>query len=98
LAAVEADGADSDPAALDADIAGLDVAFADPRLRSALRAFGAEVVGLEFHVKVYHKCGVVVETKIFRKTIRSYVKLICFEFLIVLDSICALPSYVWCLC
>jgi hypothetical protein len=63
--AVEVDGPYSHPAALDADVAGLDVAFADPGLRSALRAFGAEVVGLEFHVKVYHKCGVVVETKIF---------------------------------
>ena len=65
MAAVEADGPYPHPSGLDADIAGLDVAFADPGLRLALRAFGAEVVGLEFHVSVYHKCGVVLETKIF---------------------------------
>jgi len=65
LATVEADSPYSHPAPLDADVAGLDVAFADPGLRFGLRAFGAEVVGLEFHVKVYHKCGVVLETKIF---------------------------------
>ena len=46
FSAVKADGAYSDPPALDADVAGLDVPFADPGLRSALGAFGAEVVGL----------------------------------------------------
>ena len=67
LAAVDADGPYSDPAPPDADIAGLDVPFpfAEPGLRLALGGVGAEVVGLEFHVKVYHKCGVVVEAKIF---------------------------------
>lgn len=65
LAAIEADGPYPHPAALDADIAGLDVAFADPGLRFGFRTFGAQVVGLEFHVNVYHKCGVVLETKIF---------------------------------
>ena len=49
FAAVEAERADADPAALDADVAGLDVALADPGLRSALWPPGAEVVRLEFH-------------------------------------------------
>lgn len=65
LSAVQADGPYPHPSALDADIAGLNVAFADPGLGSDPGGFGTEVVGLEFHVKVYHKCGVVVETKIF---------------------------------
>jgi len=46
---VEADGAYSHPAALNADVAGLDVPFADPGLRLARGGVGAEVVGLEFH-------------------------------------------------
>jgi len=48
---VEADGAYSHPTALDAHVAGLDVPFADPGLRLALGAFGAEVVGLESHLR-----------------------------------------------
>ena len=51
LAAVEADGAYSHPAALDADVAGLDIPFGDPRLGAALGAFGAEVVGLKLHLR-----------------------------------------------
>ena len=51
LAAVEADGPYSHPAALDADVAGLDVPFADPGLGAALGAFGAEVVGLKLHLR-----------------------------------------------
>ena len=47
---MEADGPYSHPAALDADVAGLDVPFADPGLRLALGGAGAEVVGLEFHL------------------------------------------------
>ena len=50
LAAVEADGPYSHPAALDADVAGLDVPFAYAGLGSALEAFGAEVMGLESHL------------------------------------------------
>ena len=46
---MEADGPYSDPAALDADVAGLDVPFADPGLRLALGGVGAEVMRLEFH-------------------------------------------------
>jgi hypothetical protein len=52
---MEADGPYSHPPALDADVASLDVPFADPGLRLALGGVGAEVMGLEFHVKVYHK-------------------------------------------
>ena len=51
LAAVEADGPYPHPAALDADVAGLDVSFADPRFGAALGALGAEVVGLESHLR-----------------------------------------------
>ena len=51
LAAVEADGSHSHPAALDANVAGLDVPFADPGLGLALGAFGAEVVGLKLHLR-----------------------------------------------
>jgi hypothetical protein len=47
---VKADGPYSHPAALDADVAGLDIPFADPGLRLAFRAFRAEVVGLESHL------------------------------------------------
>jgi hypothetical protein len=50
LAAVEADGPYSHPAALDANVAGLDVTFADPWLGPALEAFGAEIMGLESHL------------------------------------------------
>jgi len=46
---VEADGPYSHPAALYADVAGLDVPFPNPGLRGAPGTFGAEVVGLEFH-------------------------------------------------
>ena len=48
---MEADGPYSHPAALDADVAGLDIPFADPGLRLAFRAFGAEAVGLESHLR-----------------------------------------------
>ena len=48
---MEADGSYSHPAALDADVAGLDIPFADPGLGLALEAFGAEVVGLESHLR-----------------------------------------------
>jgi hypothetical protein len=51
LAAVEADGPYSHPAALDADVAGLDIPFGNPGLGLALGAFGAEVVGLESHLR-----------------------------------------------
>jgi hypothetical protein len=51
LAAVEADGPYSHPAALDANVAGLNVPFADPGVGLALEAFGAEVVGLESHLR-----------------------------------------------
>ena len=98
LAAVEADGPYSHPAALDADVAGLDVPFSDPGLRLALGGVGAEVVGLESHLRSTINAASFWKQRFFRKTIRSYVKLICFEFLIVLDSICALPSSVWCSC
>ena len=47
---MEADGAYSHPAALDADVAGRNVPFANPGLGSALEAFGAEVMGLESHL------------------------------------------------
>lgn len=47
---MEADGPYSHPAALDADVAGLDVPFADPGLGLALGGVGAEVVGLESHL------------------------------------------------
>jgi len=50
LAAVEANGPYSHPAPLEANVAGLDIPFADPGLRLALGAFGAEVVGLESHL------------------------------------------------
>ena len=46
FAAVEAERADADPAAVDADVAGFDVSLADPGLCSALRPPGAEVVRL----------------------------------------------------
>jgi len=46
FAAVQAERADADPPAPDADVAGLDVALADPGLRSALWPPGAEVVRL----------------------------------------------------
>jgi hypothetical protein len=46
---VEADGPYSHPAALDANVAGLDVPFTDPGLGPAFGAFGAEVVRLESH-------------------------------------------------
>jgi hypothetical protein len=49
LATVEADGADAQPAALDTDVAGFDVALAYPGLGSAFRGVGAEVVWLESH-------------------------------------------------
>ena len=49
---MEADGPYSHPAALDTDVAGLDVAPGDPRLRLAPGAFRAEVVGLEFHSRL----------------------------------------------
>ena len=48
---MKADGPYSHPAALDADVAGLDVPFADPGLRLALGGFGAEVVWLESHLR-----------------------------------------------
>ena len=48
---MEAHGPYSHPAPLDADIAGLDVPFADPGLRLALGGIGAEVVGLKFHLR-----------------------------------------------
>ena len=51
LAAIEANRPYSDPSSPNADIAGLDVPFANPGLRSAFGAFGAEVVGLEFHLR-----------------------------------------------
>jgi hypothetical protein len=51
LAAVEANGPYSHPPSLNADVAGLDVPFADPGLRFTLGAFGAEVVGLKFHLR-----------------------------------------------
>jgi len=51
LAAVEADGPYSHPPALDANVAGLDVPFADPGLGAAPGAFGAEVVGLKLHLR-----------------------------------------------
>ena len=51
LAAVEADGPYSHPSALEADVAGLNVAFADSGLGLALGAFGAEVVGLKLHLR-----------------------------------------------
>ena len=65
LAAVKADGAYPHPPALDAHVAGLDVPLAGPGPGSTLGGFRAEVVRLEFHVKVYHKCGVGLETKSF---------------------------------
>ena len=46
---MEADGPYSHPPALDADVAGLDVPFAEPGLRLALGGVGAEVVGLKLH-------------------------------------------------
>lgn len=49
FSAVKADGPYSHPPSLNADVAGLDVPFADPGLRLAFGAFGAEVVGLELH-------------------------------------------------
>ena len=51
LAAVEADGPYSHPSTLDANVAGLDVPFADPGLGAAPGAFGAEVVGLQLHLR-----------------------------------------------
>jgi len=48
---VEADGPYSHPAALDTDVAGLDVAFGDPGLRLAPGGGGAEVMGLELHLR-----------------------------------------------
>jgi hypothetical protein len=62
LAAIKADGPYSHPAPLDADVAGLDVPFADPGLRSALwdRSSGAVV-----SFKVYHKCAGILEAMIF---------------------------------
>jgi hypothetical protein len=50
LATVEADGPHSHPAALEPDVAGLDVTFADPGFGTGFGAFGAEVVGLESHL------------------------------------------------
>ena len=47
---MEADGPYSHPAALEPDVAGLDIPFADPGLGPALEAFGAEVVGLQSHL------------------------------------------------
>jgi hypothetical protein len=54
-------------------------------------------VGLKLHSRSTINAASFWKQRFFRKTIRSYLKLICFEFLIVLDSICALPSSVWCL-
>jgi hypothetical protein len=51
LAAVEADGAYSHPAAFDADVARLDVALSNPGFRAAFRSFRAEVVRLKFHLR-----------------------------------------------
>ena len=50
LATVEAERPDADPPPPDADVAGLDVALADPGPCLALRAFGAKVVWLQFHL------------------------------------------------
>ena len=47
--AVEADGADADPPPPDPDVAGFDVALADPGRPSGLPTFGAEVVRVELH-------------------------------------------------
>ena len=47
---MEADGPYSHPAALEANVAGLNVPFADAGLGAALGALGAEVVGLESHL------------------------------------------------
>jgi hypothetical protein len=75
LAAVEADGPYSHPPALDADVAGLDVPFADSGLRLALGGVGAEVVGLKSHLRstingvgLWHRC-------FFRKTNGVHLKL-----------------------
>jgi hypothetical protein len=48
---VEADGPYSHPAELDADVAGLNIPFGNPWLRVALGGVGAEVVGLESHLR-----------------------------------------------
>jgi len=54
---METDGPYSHPAALDADVAGLDIPFADPGVGPALEAFGAEVVGLESHLRSIIEMG-----------------------------------------
>jgi len=51
LAAVKADGPYSHPSAVDANVAGLDIPFSDPGLGAAPGAFGAEVVGLQLHLR-----------------------------------------------
>ena len=69
LAAVETDGPYSHPVALDADVAGLDVPFADPGLGAAPGAFWGRSSGAVVSSKVYHKCGGVLWDRcFFRKT------------------------------
>ena len=51
MAAIQADRAYSDPPSPNADVAGLDVPFANPGLGSAFGPFGAEVVGLKSHLR-----------------------------------------------
>lgn len=65
MAAVETGCADSDPSPLNGGIARFDIPIGDLGLRSAFRTFQAKTMGLKFHVKVYHKCSVILETKIF---------------------------------
>jgi hypothetical protein len=47
--AIEAEGPDADPPPPDPDVAGLDVALANPGRRPAFPPLGAEVVWLQFH-------------------------------------------------
>jgi hypothetical protein len=74
---VKADGPYSHPAALEADVAGLDIPFADPGLRLAFRAFGAEVVGLESHLRstIEMRWGSGIDV-FFGKQIGVYVKVV----------------------
>ena len=51
LSTVKANCSYYHPAVLDADIAGFDITFTNPGLRSTSRGFGTEIVGLEFHVR-----------------------------------------------
>ena len=82
LAAVKANGANSNPLTLDAHVAGFDIPLSNAGMSLPSAAFDAtraKVVGLEFHSRYTIKLGRFGGALFFWKTIHSYPFVVCFR-------------------